>query len=51
MVRLGVVMSSEEVVLKMVIPKGGTAPQIEKINKAVEYGSNKNITVNIKVVR
>ena len=35
----------------MVIPKGGTASQIEKINKAVEYGTNKNITVNIKVVR
>ena len=51
MVRLGVVMSSEEVVLKMVIPKGGTASQIEKINKAVEYGTNKNIAVNIKVVR
>ena len=51
MVRLGVVMSSEEVVLKMIIPKGGTASQIEKINKAVEYGTNKNITVYIKVVR
>ena len=51
MVRLGVVMSSEEVVLQMVIPKGGTASQIEQISKAVEYGSNNNITVNIKVVR
>lgn len=51
MVRLGVVMSLEEVVLKVVFPKDSAASQIEQISKAVEYGSNNNITVNIKVVR
>jgi len=30
----------------VVIPKGGTASQIEQINKAVGYGSNRIITVN-----
>lgn len=38
-------------ILEIGIPKDATPSQVRQMNKAVEYGVSKNITVNIRAVK
>jgi len=41
----------KEKVLNVGVPKGATQSQVEQIQKAIEYGKNLNIKVEINVVK
>jgi hypothetical protein len=38
-------------ILDVVIPKGATVEQVEMIQKAVQYGADKGVNVQINVVK